>query len=80
MTRPPSTGPSMGASSTGTDMMLTARPMRLGPASCAMSACVSGASRPPTAPWSTRKKMRLGADQARAASVEVAVKAQRHAT
>ena len=61
-------------------MMLTARPMRFGPASWAMSVCVSGASSPPTAPCSTRNAMRLGADQANAQSVDVAVKASRQAT
>ena len=80
ITSPPSTGPSTGATSTGTDMMLTARPMRLGPASWAMSAYVSGASSPATAPCSTRNAIKLGADKASAHSAEVPVKPSRQVT
>ena len=44
----------MGASIAGIDTTPITRPMRRGPATCAMISCATGMIIPPPTPWSTR--------------------------
>ena len=64
------TGPSTGPSSAGTATTLMTRPMRCGPAARASIVCPTGRMIPPPIPWTTRKAMRLPADQAAPLSTE----------
>ena len=52
---PPITGPRIGASIAGIDTTPITRPMRRGPATCAMISCATGMIMPPPTPCSTRK-------------------------
>ena len=70
--RPPSTGPSTGASSIGTPTTLITRPIRLGPAACARVIIPTGMTIPPATPCKTRKAMSDSALQARPHSALVA--------
>ena len=54
--------------------MLIARPIRCGPAAWATMVIPTGATMPPPSPCRTRNTIRLGADQARPASTEPAMK------
>ena len=51
--RPPITGPRIGAIIAGIETTLITRPIRRGPATCAMISCASGMIMPPPTPWST---------------------------
>ena len=68
--RPPITGPKIGASSAGTAIAAVSRPSRRGPAAWARIVCSSGNIIPPPIPWTTRKAIRLPADQATPQSTE----------
>src|SRR5262249_60808223 len=66
-------GPSTGASMAGTPTAAITRARRFGPAAWARIVCISGRIRPPPMPCTTRKRIRLPADQARPQSIEPAV-------
>jgi hypothetical protein len=65
-------GPKIGPSRIGTPTSASARPMRRGPALCAMSVNPTGSSMPPPSPCKTRKTMSSPADVANAHSADPA--------
>ena len=67
---PPRIGPRIGAISIGTPRTPMTRPMRFGPAFLVMIVMTDGMIIPPPMPWSTRKKMREPALQARPDRIE----------
>jgi hypothetical protein len=73
--RPPSTGPSTGASSIGTPITLMTRPTRSGPAVWASVIIPIGMIIPPARPWRTRKAISDSALHAAPQSALVATNA-----
>ena len=70
MTRPPRTGPRIGARLPGVTTNAIARPSRSLPADSARIVRINGSSIPPPSPWRTRNAMRLPMDHAAPESTE----------